>query len=155
MGLHTPFRRSLPLTLLVIFPLVACGADTPDQANPALPGEALEAGVVDLALFDSITWATPAAPVDRGATVYAYSCAKCHGDSGAGNGGYVLQGRVLRPPSFLGDQWRFANDPTGLREAIVQGTDRGMPHWGEAGLKPRDINAVAHFILLRLWAEGG
>lgn len=155
MGPLVPFRRSLPITLLLALPLLACGADTAEQADPAVAEGAIEAAPVDRALFDSITWPTAAAPLNRGATVYSYSCAKCHGDSGAGNAGYVLRGRVLRPPSFLADDWRFANDPAGLRQAILKGNDRGMPHWGNAGLQPRDIDAVAHYITLRLWGAGG
>ncbi len=103
-----------------------------------------------MALFDSIAWNDTHVAMDRGATVYAYSCAKCHGDTGAGDGNYQLRKRVLRPPSFLAEDWRFAHDMAGLREAIYRGNDRGMPHWGNAGLAPRDMDAVARYVLYGL-----
>jgi mono/diheme cytochrome c family protein len=137
---------------LLLAPLVlaACGGEPADE--PAT--ETVEAAaVLSPALFDSIAWDDDRSALDRGATVYSYSCAKCHGDSGRGDGGYMLEGRVLRPPSFLEDDWRFADDLQGLRRAILEGNDKGMPHWGRAGLSPRDTDAVARYITRRLWAR--
>lgn len=132
--------------------VLACGGDAP-ESDRDVEGLA-RAAAVDPALFDTVQWEDPAQAVDRGATVYAYSCAKCHGDRGAGDGGYRLEGRLLRPPSFLAEDWRFAADPKGLKAYIHAGNNRGMPHWGEAGLQPRDIDAVARYIVRRLWSEG-
>ncbi|MEJ2502897.1 MAG: c-type cytochrome [Gemmatimonadota bacterium] len=149
-------RRRLPRyrysLVLVPLALASCGgdADAP-AAEPA--AETLEVGALSPATFDTIGWDTERAALDRGATVYSYSCAKCHGDSGRGDGGYVLEGRLLKPPSFRTADWRFANDLQGLRETILQGNDKGMPHWGEAGLTPRDTDAVARYITRRLWAQ--
>lgn len=141
----------LPLTALA---LAACAGDAPEPADDAAqPAAVMAAAVIDPALFDSIAWPGPREAVGRGATVYAYSCAKCHGDRGAGNGGYQLQGRVLRPPSFRTVDWRFADDLEGLREAIYAGNDRGMPHWGDAGLAARDIDAVSRYIMDGLRAD--
>jgi mono/diheme cytochrome c family protein len=143
--------RSFPLLVIPIL-IAGCGGDVPEpDAAEIQAAEVIPAALVDL--FDSIAWSSPADALDRGATVFAYSCAKCHGDRGAGNGGYRLQGRVLRPPSFRTLDWRFANDLAGLREAIYRGTDRGMPHWGEAGLASRDIDAVARYIMDGLRAD--
>jgi mono/diheme cytochrome c family protein len=111
------------------------------------------AAIIDAAVFDSIGWENDAVAIDRGATVYAYSCARCHGDSGAGNGNYRLQGRLLRPPSFRTEDWQYANDLEGLRHAIFAGNrEKGMPCWSDAGLAPRDADAVARYITRRLWA---
>ena len=41
----------------------------------------------------------------------------------------------------------------GLREFIYTGAEGGMPHWGLEGLKYRDVDAVARFILDRLTAN--
>ena len=135
--------------LLVPLLFASCADDTADRP----PLETVEAAAFTPALFDSVTWEDDRAALDRGATVYAYSCAKCHGDSGRGDGGYVLDGRLLRPPSFLADDWRFASDLPGLRQAILEGNDKGMPHWGRAGLSPRDMDAVARYITRRLWGR--
>jgi mono/diheme cytochrome c family protein len=142
--------RLIPLFVVPVV-LLGCAGDAPD-----LPGDQVEAASVlpaslpDPALFDSIAWPDARLGMDRGATVYAYSCAKCHGDTGAGDGHYQLQGRMLQPPSFLTPDWRFAHDMAGLREAVFAGNDRGMPHWGDAGLSPRDMDAVARYILYGL-----
>ena len=85
--------------------------------------------------------------VERGGLVYRISCSKCHGDGGRGNGNFVLQGDTLRPPSFLASDWRFAEDPVGLRQAIYTGNVAGMPYWGLVGLKYRDIDAVSRYVI--------
>lgn len=149
---RTPtMARILPSSLLAVL-LVACGGDAPEPA-PADVQAAAVLPILDAALFDSIAWPDVRDALDRGTTVYAYSCAKCHGDRGAGDGGYRLQGRLLRPPSFLTVDWQYANDVDGLRAAVYSGNDRGMPHWGNAGLPARDIDAVARYIMLGLRAE--
>lgn len=145
-----PFIR---LTLLPVV-LAGCSGDAADRAATAERAEqASRAAVIDVAFFDSISWPSPSDALHRGATVYAYSCAKCHGDRGAGDGGYVLRGRLLRPPSFRVLDWRFADDMDGLRQAIYSGNDRGMPHWGSAGLPARDVDAVARYIVNGLRAD--
>ena len=150
-----PIRRLLLATLPLV--LLACSGDAP-ESGAASAADALQAGVLDqslfdTALFDSIAWVSDGAARSRGATVYAYSCAKCHGPGGAGDGGYRQEGRLVRPPSFLGLDWRFAEDPAGLRRAIYTGSDGRVPHWGRAGLTPRDIDAVAEYIRDELWAK--
>ncbi len=62
----------------------------------------------------------------------------------------MTQGDTLRPPTFLGADWQFAEDHDALRRHIFVGTTGGMPHWGIEGLKPRDIDAVATYIQTRL-----
>ncbi len=100
----------------------------------------------DPAAFDTITWKNQQEAIERGGLVYRISCSKCHGDGGRGNGNFVLQGDTLRPPSFLGKDWRFAADPMGLRKQIFTGNVAGMPYWGLVGLKYRDLDAVARYI---------
>lgn len=147
-------RRALPIAFLPLA-LLACTTDAPDQAVEEAPSAAASVlPVFDPAAFDSIVWPTRRGALDRGATVYAYSCAKCHGDSGAGDGDYRFDGRVLRVPSFLDADWRFAEDPVGLRRAIYNGSDRGRHHAGMGGLAPRDVDAVARYINW-LWSEAG
>ncbi len=152
---HTP-RHSIHRLLLATLPLVllACSGDAPvtDEAD-ALQAGVMEQSLFDTALFDSIGWVSDREARSRGATVYSYSCAKCHGPKGAGDGGYRHEGRLVRPPSFLALDWRFAEDRAGLRAAIHGGSEGRMPHWGRAGLTPRDIDAVAEYIRDELWAK--
>lgn len=148
-----PSGRALPLVLLTLL-VAACSGDAGiDSADRLDPDALVQATFFDTALFDSISWSDPREARRRGATVYAYSCAKCHGTNGAGDGGHRIQGRLVRPPSFLDVDWRFAEDPAGLRAAIHGGSEGRMPHWGRAGLTARDIDAVADYIVADLWAR--
>lgn len=104
------------------------------------------AAAYDPANYDTIEWENRTKRLERGATVFRISCAKCHGYEGRGDGGFVQRGDTLRPPSFLESEWRFARDIDGLREQIYTGTSEGMPHWGLYGLKYRDVDAVSAYI---------
>jgi mono/diheme cytochrome c family protein len=148
------FWRTL-LTVLVIPGIGACGG--PDETELAAEAEAMRSAahadsvmlaesMYDAAVFDTITWETPEAAMERGEVVWAVSCMKCHGVFGAGDAGAVVRGDTIRPPSFLEDDWRFADDHEGLRRQVFTGTAEGMPHWGFYGLKYRDIEAVATYI---------
>ncbi len=122
-------------------------ASVPDAQEPTRAdsvGLALQA--FDAAVFDTITWEADTTAVQRGRLVFRVSCSKCHGSSGAGDGRFALDGDTLRPPSFLADDWRFANAPTELRRYIFSGNVAGMPYWGLVGLKYSDIDAVARFL---------
>lgn len=101
----------------------------------------------DPANFDTIQWKTPEEAIVRGSVVFSYSCAKCHGRQGYGDGGFVTQGDTLRPPSFHDADWKYADDPDGLKRLVFTGAEGGMPHWGLEGLKYRDVDAVVRFIL--------
>ncbi len=137
--------RLVPLAAAV---LSACGAEPevqeqgPDRADTV----ALAMATFDPAAFDSIAWETSDDAVDRGRLVYRISCSKCHGNAGEGDGGFVMNGDTLRPPSFVQPDWRFAEDGSGLRRQIFVGNVAGMPYWGLVGLKYRDIDAVARYV---------
>ena len=145
-----------------MFLLAACGPSQEEREALAAEQRALAAADTvataeanfNAAAFDSVTWAATDSAVARGQIVFNYSCQKCHGSAGDGTGGFVTQGDTLRPPSFLTDDWQFRDDHDGLRHHIFVGTATGMPHWGLEGLKPRDIDAVAHYIRMGLREEG-
>jgi mono/diheme cytochrome c family protein len=135
--------------------LAAC-AEEP-QEDPSASTAAADSVAQALATytpetFDSISWATDTAQTNRGAVVWMFSCRKCHGDTAAGDGHWVMDGDTLHPPSFQTADWRFATDRTGLVRYIYAGNASGMPHWGVVGLKPRDIDAVAAYIQTMLVA---
>jgi len=145
-------RRLIPIITALAW-LGACGGEPPAQepAQQQSSGRAdsvqLAMAAFDTAAFDTITWQTPQEQLERGSLVYRISCAKCHGEGGRGNGGFVIKGDTLRPPSFLAADWRFANDRMGLRKAIYTGSVVNMPYWGLVGLKYRDLDAVSAYIL--------
>jgi mono/diheme cytochrome c family protein len=139
-------------TILAFAWLGACGGEPPAQEEVAqgpTRSDSVEVAMAafEPAAFDTIQWETHQEAVERGGLVYRISCSKCHGDGGRGNGNFVLEGDTLRPPSFLTADWRFAEDPLGLRQAIYSGNVAGMPYWGLVGLKYRDIDAVSRYII--------
>jgi mono/diheme cytochrome c family protein len=146
--------RARAIGLTALFVLTACGPSAEEEAARIAAEEAAIAqaamteaqDMYDPANFDSISWEAPAEAIERGATVFRFSCQKCHGPTGAGDGGFVQGGDTLHPPSFLEADWRFAEDRDGLREAVFVGAVEGMPHWGMEGLKYRDVDAVAIYI---------
>lgn len=143
-------RRSFTIIAALAW-IGACGGERPVQeAAMESSGRAdsvqIADSVFDATAFDTIAWKNQQEALDRGGLVYRISCSKCHGDGGRGNANFVFQGDTLRPPSFLTKEWRFANDPMGLRKQIFTGNVAGMPYWGLVGLKYRDLDAVARYI---------
>ena len=142
-------RRTIPVLAALAW-LGACAGEAPQEEVVQGPTRADSVAIAESAFeataFDTISWESDQAATERGGLVYRISCAKCHGDGGRGNGNFVHQGDTLRPPSFLTTDWRFAEDPMGLRQAIFTGNVLGMPYWGLVGLKYRDVDAVARYI---------
>jgi mono/diheme cytochrome c family protein len=147
-------RRTLSIIAAVAW-IGACGGEPPAQ-EPVVQGPTradsvqLATAAFDPAAFDTIAWTTDAEAMERGSLVYRISCSKCHGTEGRGDANFVARGDTLRPPSLLAADWRFAEDPMGLRRQIFTGNVEGMPYWGLVGLKYRDLDAVARYILQHL-----
>jgi mono/diheme cytochrome c family protein len=139
--------------LFVILPVAAVAVITACETQNREETIPLPERTATAATFDTVVWADSASQLGRGKDVFAWVCAKCHGIYGRGDGGEVIEGDTIHPPSFLDPQWRFATDARGLQHKIFQGNNRGMPHWGEQGLEPRDIVAVAAYIQKELRAE--
>lgn len=69
----------------------------------------------------------------RGAAIFAQHCARCHGDSGAGDGELVLAGDVPAMRSFTAAGELEETSPAGWFEVITNGRiDRFMPPWSGA-----------------------
>jgi mono/diheme cytochrome c family protein len=148
-------RAVTVLASLALFSaLAACSnAEEEEAARQAAAAQAAADSVeqaramFDPAGFDTVTWETNDDALVRGSVVFSYSCARCHGRFGEGDGNFVTRGDTLRPPDMTVADWRFLDDPDGLREHIYTGTDHGMPNWGLEGLKYKDVDAVAVFLL--------
>ena len=145
--------------LTVTLATAACSGGDSSEEQARLPTSAdsvaMAEAMYDEAGFDTISWETHTVALERGAVVWRFSCRKCHGEGGAGDGGFVVDGDTLRPPTFLADDFRFAEDRVGLRHQIYTGTESSMPHWGPEGLPYRDIDAVSFHILETLRSAGG
>jgi mono/diheme cytochrome c family protein len=136
---------SVPPLLLAALIAAGCGGN-PDGAAMSGDSTQIAASLLTPETFDTIQWPSDSAAIARGAVVWSYSCRKCHGDWGGGDGGFVQRGDTVRPPNFHDPDWRYANDRVAMRRQIFTGTNDGMPHWGMVGLKPRDMDAVTHYI---------
>lgn len=152
-------RVCAPLALaLVVWAAAACGEkhfDPPDRAERIAVADSLFAEVG----FDTITWASDSARAIEGNATYAASCRNCHGPLGRAGTAYAAE-RGLDVPSLVSADWRFAGQLDSVRHHVFVGHIHGMPTWGVAGLTPREIDAVSHYILdvLRpelLGGEGG
>lgn len=143
-------RGTTILTLSVLGFAAACGGESapPPQEGPTSADSVAAAlSQFDPAGFDTVTWASHEDAVVRGSVVFSYSCVRCHGRYAEGDGGFVTQGDTLRPPDITVPDWRFIGNLDGLRQFIYTGSEGGMPHWGLEGLKYRDVDAVAKFLL--------
>ena len=116
--------------------------EPPDRAAQVAEAEALFSSE----LFDTVTWSADSARAFEGNVVYASSCRDCHGTLGEAGTRYALE-RELDVPSLVGADWRLANEPDSIRYHVFIGHTVGMPTWGIAGLTPREIDAVTHYLL--------
>ncbi|HSM04598.1 MAG TPA: c-type cytochrome [Longimicrobiales bacterium] len=146
--------RALVLLSAGALVLAACGNPEEEAAARAEAAAQAAADSVEVAraqfdatAFDTVTWASRDEALVRGSVVFSYSCARCHGQFAEGDGGFVTRGDTLRPPDITVSDWRFLDDPDGLREFIYTGSDHGMPNWGLEGLKYKDVDAVATFLV--------
>ncbi len=133
--------------------LSGCGHDfePPDRGQRVREAEA----AFTPALFDSVAWASDSVRAVEGNLVYAEKCRRCHGPLGRGQTDYARE-RRLEVPSLVAADWPLARADT-LRHVVFVGHEDGMPIYGEGGISPREIDAVAHYILevMRPDAVGG
>jgi mono/diheme cytochrome c family protein len=99
----------------------------------------------DSTAYDTITWASDNAMYERGGVVWSFSCQRCHGPDGKGQGEWTEKYGFTVPDITVAD-WPLAGDVPAIRKAIFVGHSSEMPNWGLKGLKPRDVDAVAHYI---------
>ena len=123
--------------------VAACGHhfEPPDKGQQVREAQALYSP----ALFDSITWASDSVRSFDGNEIYAEKCRRCHGPLGKGGTEYEEK-LGLHVPSLVRPVWPLAQVDS-LRHRIFVGHTGGMPIYGVAGLSPREIDAVADYIL--------
>ena len=141
--------RCLLLTLLAIFlsALQSAGASTEKPLGshqlPAL-GVAAPANYESVVMPDGKGLPKGSGDVDSGATIYARTCASCHGSKGEKAGVPLVGGRGTldskNPIKTVGSYWPFA---TTLYDYIT----RAMPYGQEKSLTPNEVYAVTAYVL--------
>jgi mono/diheme cytochrome c family protein len=148
-----PVRSLLCPALMALMAAVLSGCE---EKTYDPPGEASRLELADSlyspTLFDTITWASEEQRVNAGNLVYADSCRRCHGTVGEG-GTTRVAGTQLDVPSLVAADWRFHEDLPAVRERVFTGHTGGMPSWGISRLTPRQIDAVAYYIVQQLRPE--
>jgi mono/diheme cytochrome c family protein len=140
--------RSLAALCATVITLAACEEkrfDPPDRDARVAQADSL----YSRALFDTVTWASQQERLFMGNDVFAAYCRRCHGPMGEGDTPYA-QERGLDVPSLVEPDWEYATDIDSVRRRIFTGHSAGMPTWGVAGIPPREIDAVAAYILEQL-----
>lgn len=136
---------------MLLASLTACGEhhfDPPDRAAQVAAADSL----IEAMLFDTVAWASEDARALEGNVVFSSSCRQCHGPLGRGGTEYAGE-RGLDVPSLVEEDWEYAESLEAARRRIFVGHPSGMPTWGVAGISPREIDAVAFYILERLRPE--
>jgi mono/diheme cytochrome c family protein len=146
---------TLVLTGFCAFTLVACGENEAEveaqRAQARADSVMIAEQAYDAGVFDTVTWESEEARLERGALVYRSSCQKCHGANGGGNGDVAMQFE-LEVPSFQAPEWEYAGDVPALRHRVFVGHEGAMPNWGLHGLRYRDVDAVAAHIATTITA---
>jgi len=121
----------------------ACGHEfePPDRGARVREAEASYSA----ALFDTVTWAPEQDRDFLGNEIYIEKCRNCHGPLGRGQTPYA-QERRLDVPSLVEAGWPLASMDS-LHKVIYVGHEEGMPIYGAGGITPREIDAVAAYIL--------
>lgn len=138
------------IVLVAVIAVTACQEHEfhpPDQEARVAQADSLYQTV----RFDTVQWPTDSARVTEGNNVYAVHCDKCHGPLGQGGTDYAKE-QNLEVPSLVRENWPF-KDHDAVRRRIFTGHPAGMPTWGVARLTPRDIDAVAAYVVERLRAD--
>ena len=128
----------------------ACEAQEDAAQRSQADETAAAAQQYDPAAYDTVEWASDSAAIARGGDIFLWVCAECHGEEGRGDGGRVIDGDTIRPPTFHRENWPYADDPDALHRKVFIGNTLGMPHWGLRQMRPRDIVAVEKYIRLEL-----
>lgn len=137
--------RRIGPALLVAALALGCGGE-PAPGTDGRDAEVARAeSAWDAAAFDTVTWNRAVARSDRGRAVYYYSCSKCHGPEGEGQGSRARRDE-LEVPSIVAPDWAYDGRIDSIRRAVFVGHRSGMPSWGLTDLSLRDLDAVAYYV---------
>lgn len=146
-------RRSSALAAVILAAATSSGCGD-HEFHP--PSEEERLSVADSlyspAAFDTLTWASDQERIQAGNLVYADECRRCHGPVGRGHTDYAVE-RDLEVPSLVEPEWELARDLAEIRRRVFTGHIGGMPAWGVAQLTPRQVDAVAFYIINQLRPE--
>ena len=145
------YKQVLALTGAVLLLAAGCSREETEEERAERIRQARAESVAqaeaqyDASVFDTVTWESPEARLERGAVVWRSSCEKCHGGQGAGDGEMAVADSIGMP-SFADADWAYAGNVSAIRHRIYVGHESEMPNWGLHGLKYRDVDAVAGYI---------
>jgi mono/diheme cytochrome c family protein len=137
-------RASAPLLAAAVLLAAACEKhdfEPPDRAARVAEADTL----LTPEMFDTVTWADDSQRGFEGNNVYAARCRSCHGFLGDGDTDYARE-HDLAVPSLVRADWSY-EDVEDVRRIIFTGHPAGMPTWGVAGITPREIDAVAYYLV--------
>lgn len=147
-------KRAAGVFVLLTGTLLAAACDKHEFEPPSRAKQVAQAdSLYSPALFDTVAWASDSARAFEGNNVYAAHCRKCHGFEGQGGQTPYAKSRGLTVPSLVRPEWPYGSDVDAVRRRIFEGHPSGMPTWGVAGIMPREIDAVAHYIVDELRPE--
>ena len=148
----TRTRRRSVLALAAF--LASCGGH---DFEPPDRGERVRHALAEYspATFDTITWASEEDRTTLGNQIYVENCRDCHGPLGRGRTDYARE-QGLDVPSLVEPGWPLAVADS-LHKVIFVGHEEGMPIYADGAISPREIDAVAGYILqvLRPDVAGG
>jgi mono/diheme cytochrome c family protein len=146
--------RALGVAFAAGLSLVPAGCEEHEYAPPDHRTERVAEAAVqfDEAAFDTIAWESGEIRIRDGGVVYATHCRRCHAPDGHGETEYARQ-RGIDVPSLVRADWPDDVDVPEVRRRIFTGHPGGMPTFGVAGITPREIDAVAAYVLLQLRPE--
>lgn len=146
--------RTTILPLAVVLLALGCGGEETQQSEAEREAARLAAradsvamaeAMYDPAVFDTITWQDENTMWERGGIVWSFSCQKCHGANGSGQGESAVQ-HGIEMPDLRAPDWEYAGDVAAIRHRIFVGHESEMPNWGLHGLSYRDVDAAARYI---------
>jgi mono/diheme cytochrome c family protein len=146
-------RGTLATTVLLAATLILGGCEEHEFHPPDRAAHVARAdSAYTTAGFDSITWSADAERITAGNLVYADECRRCHGPLGKGGTEYA-ESRDLDVPSLVEPDWAYGDDVDAVRRRIFTGHPDGMPTWGVGRLNPRQVDAVAYYLVAQLRTE--
>ncbi|MBZ0291351.1 MAG: cytochrome c [Anaerolineae bacterium] len=140
MNNYRPTRLWMLLALSVIF-LSACGglAGEPEVVS-TLPPSANTTNQVSLEPPDTEP------DLSLGAQIYAENCTRCHGETGAGDGEFVLSGQIQSIPDFTDPSATEGKTPADFYVQVTQGNlDALMPPFANS-LSDQERWSVAMYV---------